>query len=178
MPEQTFRNTARIACVIAFLSIAPAYAFIEQIETYVPAAEKIGEGRMTYMFWDIYDAALYAPNGAWQEDKPYALKISYLRNLDGEKIADRSVQEIRGQGFTDEDKLATWHAQMRKIFPDVSEGTSLTGVNTGTGETVFYKDNIEIGRIEDEKFSRAFFGIWLNEKTSAPSLRRKLLGAL
>ena len=178
MPEQTFKNTVCIVCIIAFLGVMPAYAFVEQIENYVPAAKKVGEGRMTYMFWDIYDAVLYAPNGVWREDRPYALKISYLRNLEGGKIADRSAQEIREQGFTDEAKLAAWHAQMRKIFPDVSEGISLTGVNTGTGEAVFYMNNVEIGRIKDEKFSRAFFGIWLNEKTSAPNLRRKLLGAL
>lgn len=178
MLEQTFKNVVRIACVVAFLSILPAYAFIEQIENYVPEAEKVGEGRMTYLFWDVYDAALYAPNGAWREDGPYALRISYLMDLDGGEIADRSALEIHEQGFADEARLATWHAQMRKIFPDVSEGVSLTGVNTGTGESVFYKNNVEIGRIKDEEFGRAFFGIWLDEKTSEPGLRRKLLGAL
>ena len=178
MPERKFKNAACVACFIAFLGILPAYAFVEQIENYVPAAEKVGEGRLTYLFWDVYDAELYAPNGTWREDGPYALRISYLMNLDSKTIADHSALEIREQGIADEARLAAWHEQMRKIFPDVGEGISLTGVNTGTGEVVFYKNDVEIGRIKDAEFSRAFFDIWLNEKTSEPDLRRKLLGAL
>ena len=109
---------------------------------------------------------------------PLLFNFLIYRTLEGKKIADRSVEEIRGQNFTNEVKLAAWHAQMRKIFPDVDEGISLTGVYTKTGETVFYKNNTEIGRINDPEFSKAFFGIWFNEKTSAPGLRQKLLGTV
>lgn len=177
MPRQTLKTVARIACAFALLGIAPTFA-VDHIRSYVPDVQKVGQGRMTYMFWDIYDATLYAPQGAWNHHKPFALQLSYLRTLKGKKIADRSAEEIRGQGFTDEVKLATWHAQMRKIFPDVDVGISLTGVYTKAGETIFYRDNSEIGRIKDPEFSKAFFGIWLDEKTSAPELRRKLLGAI
>lgn len=177
MPKQKIQSVVRTACALALLGITPAHA-IEHIRTSVPSAQKVGEGRMTYLFWDVYDAALYAPKGAWVMDQPFALKLSYLRDLDGKKIADRSVEEIRNQGFKDEVKLAMWHSQMRKIFPDVNEGTTLTGIRTRTGDAIFYKDDIEVGRIKDAEFSRAFFGIWLNDKTSAPDLRRKLLGAV
>lgn len=164
-------------CLIAVLAIKPAHA-TEHIQSYIPNAEKVGEGRLTYLFWEIYDATLYASEGAWQEGEPLALKLSYLRNLEGKKIADRSVEEMRKQGITNEVALATWHSQMRNIFPDVNEGISLTGILTQTGDTIFYKDNTEIGRIRDPLFSRSFFNIWLSEKTSAPDLRLKLLGAV
>jgi hypothetical protein len=175
MPKQNMKSVIRTACALAILGITPAYA-IDYIGAFVPEAQKVGQGRMTYLFWDVYDATLYAPEGAWDDDKPFALQLSYLRMLEGKKIADRSVEEIRGQGYNDELKLATWHTQMRKIFPDVDEGVSLTGIYTQSGETVFYRDNTEIGRINDPAFGKAFFGIWLNEKTSEPDLRRKLLG--
>ena len=113
-----------------------------------------------------------------QQGQPFALKLSYLREIEGKKIADRSIEEMRDQGIQDEVKLATWHSQMRNIFPDVDAGINLTGISTDKGEAVFYKDNLEIGRISDPQFSKAFFDIWLNEQTSAPDLRRKLLGAL
>lgn len=177
MPKKRIQSVIRTACALALLGITPAYA-INHIRAHIPQAQKVGEGRMSVMFWDVYDATLYAPQGTWQEKEPFALQLSYLRNLEGKKIADRSVEEIRAQGFKDEVKLATWHAQMRKIFPDVDDGITLTGVNTKIGETVFYMDNIEIGRIKDPEFSKAFFNIWLSEKTSAPDLRRKLLGAI
>ena len=177
MPRKILKNTIRTACALAVLGITPAYA-MQQIRTHIPTAQKVGQGRLTYLLWDVYDATLYAPQGSWQKDKPFALELSYLREIEGKKIADRSIEEMRNQGMTDEVKLATWHAQMRKIFPDVDAGVRLTGVYTKKGEAVFYKNDREIGRISDPKFSKAFFDIWLNEKTSAPDLRRKLLGAV
>jgi hypothetical protein len=176
MPRQRIQNAIRTLCILAILGITPAYAQ-NNFYNFVPDAQKVGEGRYTYLFLNIYDAALYAPQGAWDNDKPFALQLSYLRTFNGKRLADSSAKEIRRQGFTDEVKLATWHAQMRKIFPDVDRGVSLTGVYTETGGTIFYRDDIEIGRIDDPEFSRAFFSIWLDEKTSAPDLRRKLLGA-
>jgi len=177
MPKKKIKTVVRTACAMALLGITPAHA-LEHIRNYVPAAQKVGEGRLTYLFWDVYDAALYAPKGSWQEGQPFALQLSYLREIEGKKIADRSVEEMRNQGIKDEVKLATWYAQMRKIFPDVDKGVRLTGVYTKKGETVFYEDDKEVGRINDADFSKAFFGIWLNEKTSVPDLRRKLLGAV
>jgi hypothetical protein len=169
------RNVIRTACFLAILGITPAYS-IDHIRIHVAEAKEVGEGRLSYLLWDVYDAVLYAPQGFWKEGHPFALQLSYLRQISGDKIADRSVEEMRNQGISDVVKLATWHTQMKNIFPDVDEGVSLTGVYTEAGETVFYRDNTEIGRINDPEFSKAFFGIWLDEKTSAPDLRRKLLG--
>lgn len=160
--------------LLIFFSSNNAYAD-SYIKSYLPNGEKVGEGRLTVLFWDVYDATLYAPNGQWQENKPLALKLSYLRNISGKKIADSSVEEIRKQGFSDEVKLADWHTQMRTIFPDVDEGTTLTGILTRDGQTLFYQNGQAIGHIKDPEFGRYFFDIWLSEKTTAPQLRRKLL---
>lgn len=162
-------------CTIYIFTSSPAYS-LDYVESFIPNLKKVGEGRMTYLLWEIYDAALYAPEGTLQKGKPFALKLSYLRNIEGKKIADISIEEMRKQGITNEIKLATWHAQMNAIFPNVKKGASLTGVYTNTGETIFYDNDKEIGRISDQDFSESFFNIWLSEKTSAPDLRRLLLG--
>ena len=162
-------------CVMAVLGITQLHA-ADYIRSEMPSVKRVGEGRLTYMFWDVYDAVLYAPDGQWSQNKPYALHLSYLRDIKGEKIADRSVKEMRAQGFSDEVKLAMWHAQMEEIFPDVREGDALTGLRTREGHTVFFQDGTEIGRIKDPEFSKRFFDIWLHENTSAPELRLKLLG--
>ncbi len=169
-----FRLLQMLAAVTFFM-VTPVFAF-DYVKNHIPEAQAVGQGRMSVFLWDVYDAKLYAAGGQWQSDKPFALQLNYLLKLDGEKIADRSVEEIRGQGFNDEIKLATWHAQMRKIFPDVEKGMSLTGVRLQSGAAVFYKNGQRIGLINDPAFSAAFFGIWLSEKTSAPNLRKKLLG--
>lgn len=161
----------------AALWLMPGFAAASSpaLEKYIPDAKLVGQGRLTYMVWQVYDAALFAPAGAWAADKPYALKLSYLRPLKGKKIADRSAEEMRKQGFTDEVKLATWHGQMREIFPDVDENTALTGIYTASGETVFYKNDQRIGAIKDPDFGKTFFNIWLSPKTSEPGLRAELL---
>ncbi len=169
------RNVIRTACVLAMIGITPAFA-TEQLNQYVPGAQQVGEGRFSFFLWDVYDAALFAPNGQWKEGKPFALRLTYLRDLEGKKIADRSAEEIRGLGFRDEVKLADWHSQMKGIFPDVSANISLTGIYTSEGESIFFEDNKEIGRITDPEFGRYFFNIWLSKNTSAPELRKKLLG--
>lgn len=148
------------------------------LSEFVPNAKPVGEGRLSVFIWDVYDATLYAPNGDWNTERPFALELSYLMNLEGKKIADRSIEEIRNQGFDDEIKLADWHSQMRSIFPDVGEGVKLIGVYTKEGESVFFKNNETIGRVTDPEFGKAFFDIWLSEKTSEPGLRKKLLGGL
>lgn len=166
----------RIVVSLFFVCISGLVSAANVVDRYVENPKLVGEGRLTYIFWDVYDAALMAPNGVWQLDKPFALKLSYLRDIEGKKIAARSVEEMRHLGIKDEVKLATWHSQMRKIFPDVENGVSLIGIRDQAGNAIFYRDEQLIGRIDDPEFSDAFFDIWLNHKTSSPKLRRQLLG--
>lgn len=169
---------SKITVIFVSILYITASQALEPINTFISEAEEVGQGRMTYLFLNIYDATLYAPNGVWRYDKPFALQLNYLRNIKGKKIANHSIEEIRKQGFKDEVKLATWHTQICKIFPDVDKGISLIGIYTNTGETIFFQNNTELGRINDAEFSRLFFDIWLSEKTRSPELRKKLLGIL
>jgi len=146
------------------------------IQSLVPKAQVAGDGRLTFFLMDVYDAALFAPQGQFKDDEPFALQLVYLRDLKGQSIARTSAQEIRRLGFTDHQTLIRWEGEMTKIFPDVSNGVSLTGVYTKDRTTVFFKDGKKIGTISDPAFGKWFFSIWLNEKTRAPELRRELLG--
>ncbi len=148
------------------------------IRQYIPAAEEVGSGRLTVMFWNVYDAVLYAPKGKWDANAPYALSLSYLREFDGKDIAARSVEEMRAQGFGDEVTLATWHQKMETLFPNVDENTTLTGIRDEKGHAIFYQNGARIGIIQDTEFSDWFFGIWLKQETSQPNLRKKLLGMI
>ena len=160
----------------ALLFCAHAALASETVLASVPSASVVGRGVLSYAFWDVYQATLYAPKGRFDLSKPVALSIEYYCAIDGKDIADRSVQEMRKQGFNDEIKLATWNAQMKAIFPDVRDGTVLSAVYTPGRQTVFYSGSTIIGTIKGDDFGRLFFGIWLDEKTSEPELRRALLG--
>jgi hypothetical protein len=131
---------------------------------------------MSFLFWNVYDAELYAPAGSFDRREPFALRLTYLLKLKGEEIARRSVEEIRKQGEVDAEKLTDWQRQMAEIFLDVDNGVSLTGIRDIEGFSRFYRDGTYIGMIKDKQFTDRFFAIWLGEKTSAPTLRKKLLG--
>lgn len=164
-----------LACAL-LCAASPAIAAQEALQAWIPDARRVGEGRLAVAFWDIYDATLYAPSGEWSLQKPFALSLRYMRDIDGHDIADRSVQEMRGQGFTDEIKLAAWNAQMKRIFPNVEDGTVLSAIFIPGSKTVFYHGNRRIGMVNDAEFTQWFAGIWLAESTSEPQLRRRLLG--
>lgn len=165
-----------LAFLTALLLCAQSALATETILASVPGASVVGRGVLSYAFWDVYKVALYAPNGQFDRDKPFALSIEYLLSISGRDIADRSVQEMRKQGYGDEKTLASWNAQMKEIFPDVRNGTVLSAVYMPGGRTDFYNGSTMIGTIAGEDFGRLFFGIWLDEKTSEPKLRRALLG--
>ena len=142
----------------------------------VPQASIVGRGTLSYAFWNIYDATLYAPDGRLDRTQPFALSLHYHRALNGHDIADRTVKEIRKQGFDDEIRLAAWNAQLKTIFPDVVRGTTLSAIHHPGQGTVFYKDDTVIGTVRGDDFATAFFDIWLGDGTSHPALRRALLG--
>jgi hypothetical protein len=175
MPDRRFLPAALVAL---YLLPGPAVAdtALATAARYVADPRKIGEAVLKYLFWDVYRAELYAPAAGWRPDAPFALSLNYLRDIDGADIADRTISEMRDQGFDDENKLSAWRIQLRVIFPDVSDGTRLTGVRDADGNTIFYRDGGKIGEIKDPSFTRRFFDIWLGDKTSEPALRRALLG--
>lgn len=148
----------------------------DAVKASLPDASPVGRGVLSYAFWDIYEATLYAPEGRLASSKPFALSIRYYHTISGKDIADKSVQEMRKQGFDDEIRLAAWHSQMRAIFPDVKNGSILSAIHFPGKETIFYNNKEVIGRIKGEDFAKVFFGIWLDEKTSEPKLRNALLG--
>jgi hypothetical protein len=138
--------------------------------------ELVGAARMQVLFWDIYDARLFAPGGQWSAEQPYALSLVYLRELQGEKIAARSIEEMRKQGIDDELTLARWYEILAGIIPDVAEQDEIVGVADDFGHTRFYLNGALIGEVPEPGFTDAFFSIWLGERSSEPGLRAQLLG--
>jgi hypothetical protein len=158
-------------------AIANAPLSFEQItQQYIKNPKVVGEARLKFMFLKIYDAKLSAANGLWNADSPFALSLTYLRDFAGEEIASRSVDEMRNIGYDDEVLLAKWYEQMRAVFPNIKEGENITGVMDENKNTHFYHEGALIGSIDDKTFTQSFFGIWLNEKTSEPKMRKQLLG--
>ena len=144
---------------------------------YVPEAAEVGATRLKYLFWDVYDISLHAPEGEFRFSGPFALDIHYLLDLKGKDIAKVARKEIKRQGINETHILDSWHQQLEGIFPDVKKGDRITGFYGQDGYAYFYKNGEFIGSIQDPEFAVAFFKIWLGEETSQPQMRRALLGA-
>jgi hypothetical protein len=149
------------------------------VTSLVPNLEAKGGGEMTFMTLAVYAAYFYCVDRArcrWSPEQPFAMQLVYHRSLDGAKIAARSVDEISKLGYGTPEQLSRWGAQMKQFFVDIVDGDRVTGLNLPeTGVRYYYNDKL-LGEIRDREFAKAFFGIWLDPRTSQPELRKKLLG--
>jgi Chalcone isomerase-like len=142
-------------------------------------ARSVGAARLTVWGFQVYDARLWAQSQFAADDyerSSFALEITYLRNFDSGVIAERSLKEMRGIGSMSEQQAAQWLAQMRNVFPSITKGDRLVGVYKPGEGAAFSLNGKPTGDIRDPQFARLFFGIWLSPLTSAPQLRRELLG--
>lgn len=153
---------------------APAHAARE-----LGAARLAGQGVFTYFGLSIYTAELWVgPRGyrpAARDAAPYLLDLRYARALDGRRIAEASAAQMEKVGAGSAAQRAAWLEKMQAIFPDVKEGSRLSGVFLPGEGVRFYRDGNPLAVVADPAFARAFFGIWLDPATTAPKLREALL---
>lgn len=154
-----------------------------ELATELPGLRLQGLGRLRFMGLQVYEAHLWVGAAALAGDaadwsgKPFALEVVYRRSLKGSAIAERSLKEMRRQDAQDAAVAERWLGAMRQLFPDVKAGDRLTGLNVpGMGARFFFNGRL-LGDVREPAFARAFFGIWLSDKTSEPELRRALLGS-
>jgi hypothetical protein len=139
-----------------------------------------GQGQLRFMGLRVYEALLWSPAGQPLSTEPWAqplaLEIRYQRALKGRQIAERSLQEMKRQGDIDEATAKRWLQAMWGLFPDVVEGSRITGLHLPGEGARFYVNGALKGGVNDTEFARRFFGIWLSPQSSDPKLRDALLG--
>ena len=180
-------NTARALCIAFGLLLVqmPLHAqntsaappLPTSAKTGLPELKVLGGGLLRVLGFQVYNAYLWTPAGAaFDRNKPHALDLQYLRTFTAKKLAERSIDEMRGQGVGDDSVYVKWLAEMERVFADVKEGDRITGVVTPARTAKFFFNGAFRGEVSDPAFTDAFFGIWLNEKSSQPRMRNQLLG--
>jgi len=145
-----------------------------------------GSGEMRWYGFALYRATLYVAGrkpsinpgtdaAATPYDAPFALTLEYRRDIPGARIVEASVDEMRRLGAADGD-LQRWEAEMRRLFPDVRKGDTITGFFLPDRGARFYLGSRALGEVADLDFARRFFAIWLDPRTAAPAVRAALLG--
>lgn len=154
-----------------------APALPPSVSALAPGLTAQGGGELTFFGISVYDGWYWSAAGGWPQDGPYALDLIYHRDLDGDAIAKRSIEEIAKLGYGSTAQRARWRELLAGILPDVRRGDRLTGVSLRTGAVRYFHNGAPIGEIAEPGFAQAFFGIWLDPKSSRADFRQKLLGA-
>ncbi|PVE07024.1 chalcone isomerase family protein [Limnohabitans sp. Rim28] len=137
--------------------------------------------RLRVWGFEVYDARLWTPRGfrhTQAMQQAFALELQYLRKLEGSAIASRSIDEMRRVGSFTDAQAQAWLTAMREMFPNVSAGERITGINLPGEGAEFWVNGQRVGLVKDVNFARLFFGIWLDERTSEPKMRAQLLQGL
>ena len=145
---------------------------ITLVNQQIAQAEVVGEGRLVYWGFKLYDAQLFASK---QSQGGYALDLNYLRQFDAQDLYKQTVEEMEKMGVSKE-KQALWDPQLSKAFKTVKKGDSITAIKKSRDLTQLFHNGLLISEIRGEELSKAFFGIWLHPRTSVPKLRQSLLG--
>lgn len=167
------RRLAALACLLVSSLCAAADWRAE-----LPRAMPLGDGELSWLGIRIYHATLWAERRPFQREFPFALQLRYYRSISRQRLARTSMDEIvrlSGAGI-DAATLAQWGNTLERAFVDVEPGDELTGVHTsGKGMRLYDRRGL-LAEIDDTRLARAFFAIWLDERTRDQGLRRKLLG--
>ena len=140
----------------------------------IPEVGEVGRGKFSRFGFSVYEARLWAPSGRYVPHLPFALSLTYQWSIESARIVKSSLDEMAKLGVPI-DAYPQWRDQLARVLPDVAAGDTLTGVYQPGEGAIFYHQGKSTGRIDDS-LARAFFAIWLDPRTSEPSLRQALLG--
>ena len=176
--------TSIVAACLFLLSAGPIHAKPSgppQISGALQSPKLLGYGNLRWMGFKVYEAALWTSGAddtftaAKFDEHPFALALTYSLSLKGQAIAERSLSEIEKLGLGSDAQRKRWLQAMADVFPDVKDSDQLVGVHLPNQGARFFFNGKKIGDIAEPEFAKAFFGIWLDSKTSAPGLRTSLL---
>lgn len=161
----------------------PEPSFRNTIEVDESELIKRGEYRYVYrFFFELYDAALYAPKGASaakiiEANTDFRLQFRYLREIEKSiilKSADRMLEKNLSE--TEREQIAQRVDTINEAYTTVRDGdrSSLT-FQQDIGTTLRINDE-SVVTIEGSDFAQLYFQIWLGEQPISQSLRDALLG--
>ncbi|TPH12094.1 chalcone isomerase family protein [Litorilituus lipolyticus] len=137
-----------------------------------------GEATFSILFWDLYKSQLRTTSGRYPislKEEQLIFNINYLADISSEDLIKRTIEQWQHQDISKE-TYTHYIKQLKNIWPNITKGDSLA-ILIKNDKSVFYFNGQYIGGINDDIFGQLFINIWLDKKTSQPTLRAQLLGA-
>jgi hypothetical protein len=136
----------------------------------------VGEARLTWFMFHIYDARLWATGGRFDPSQPHALEIRYARDVTAEMLTKRTIDEWRRLGLLDTARERRWTEDITSAWPDIKSGDRLVAYAVPGQPMRIFHNGKAYSQVDDPEFAPAFLAIWLDPRSSEPKMRNKLLG--
>jgi Chalcone isomerase-like len=177
---------------LAVLAVAGLFTMGSAYGADVPAsvrqsiknAKLQGQSVLRWFGFKVYDSKLFtqadlsakevASKDQWAS-QPFAIELTYARDIPGQKIAESSSEEIERLQLGSTAQRKQWADTMLKLFPNVATNDRIIGVHHPKEGAEFFHNDKPIGKIADTQFSAAFFAIWMDERSKDKTLRTALL---
>lgn len=176
---QRFLKLALAFAYVCAMPLAHAYDPTAFMQSHVPHAKMNGDAELRRYGKPVYAAALYVNPDSFSPDdltrEPFAIDLAYQKVCTGKTVASNIASEMRDMGAGSSAQRKDWNAQLVHLLPDFAVNDHLTVVFTPGQGTGFFRNGEKIGDITGNNFARAFFGIWLNTKSTMPGVRQGLL---
>ena len=176
----TITSRRTFLAVVLALMLAPRLAVADAragaLEALVPAARRVGKARFKVIFFKIYDAELFAPDGRFDRAGPYALRLTYLINAKKDRIVSQTVKEMKRQTSASNTQVESWIPLMERHFISMDKGTNADFIHTADGRLVLAAEGEVISEITDREFITALMDVWLGPKVRDKTFQRALMG--
>jgi hypothetical protein len=163
--------------LVSLVHLTTLIAETKATQSPISELKLVGEGKLSVLFWDVYQAKLYTKTGSYKDNiQPLALSFTYMRDFTSGELIDETEDQWRELKLDIHVNEVNWLKALAKLWPDVVEDDTLLFHINLEGNSDFYFNDRYLGTIEDEVFSRYFKAIWLDQNTSSPKIRKKLIG--
>ena len=133
---------------------------------------------LTYLWADVYAAALYAPSDlsakqAWSQQKALRLTLYYFRDIDRSDVIKAATTTLARQHANA--RLKPELDKLHASFRDIRNGDRYAlDFHPGRGLKLEINGQVVFSSVDDE-LARAYLGIWLAPGGLSDSLRDRLL---
>lgn len=154
----------------------PQVSLPAAVKTAEPDLHLLGAGHLNWLFFNVYNAALWVSGSDYTPTQPFALGIDYERSFSSHELVKTSLKEMRRLDSLSPAQLTRFQTDLKNAFPDVKSGDQIVGLCVPGKYTAFYYNGILHSKINDPQFCPDFFAIWLSPRTQVQGLRKNLLG--
>lgn len=147
-----------------------------EVQAAIPAPQAVGQATFTWLFWDLFDGALWSADGRFSWSAPFALTLTYRTGFSAEELTDQTIGELDRLTDWPEATLASFRGEVARCMADVGAGDRFTATGTAEDRVALYLNGERRCTLEKPDLRGHFFRIWLSEDSQFPERSRQLTG--